>query len=83
MTRDVSDVVIRPNGMTLMFWSPDQKFLIDTWSRVDAAPVTELRRADDGKYLCRLEEADLSEVLATEVAFLNQSIENAKLPPVG
>ena len=39
-------------------FSPDGKFLIDTWSRVDQPPVTELRHADDGKLVAELERAD-------------------------
>ena len=31
---------------------------IDTYSRVDLPPVTELRRAEDGKLVCELERAD-------------------------
>lgn len=39
-------------------FSPDRKWLIDTYSRVDAAPITELRRCEDGKLMCQLEAAD-------------------------
>jgi dipeptidyl aminopeptidase/acylaminoacyl peptidase len=45
--------------------SPDRKYLIDTWSRVDQAPVHELRDASDGSLVCRLEEADISALEAT------------------
>ncbi len=45
--------------------SPDGRFLIDTYSRVDLPPVTELRRVDDGKRVCELERADVSALLAT------------------
>jgi dipeptidyl aminopeptidase/acylaminoacyl peptidase len=45
-------------------WSPGDKFFIDSWSRVDLAPVAELRSCDTGKLVCKLEEADASEVLA-------------------
>ena len=38
-------------------FSPDRKFFVDTWSRVDAPPVTELRRSSDGKLVCDLEHA--------------------------
>ena len=41
-------------------FSPDRRFIIDTYSRVDLAPVTELRRAEDGKLVCKLEAADAS-----------------------
>jgi dipeptidyl aminopeptidase/acylaminoacyl peptidase len=45
-------------------WSPDRAFFVDTWSRVDQPPVTELRRAD-GSLVCELERADASALLAT------------------
>ena len=34
---------------------PTGAFFVDTWSRVDLPPVTELRRAADGKLVCELE----------------------------
>jgi dipeptidyl aminopeptidase/acylaminoacyl peptidase len=46
-------------------FSPDGRFLIDVYSRVDSPPITELRRADDGSRVCVLEEADWSALLAT------------------
>jgi dipeptidyl-peptidase-4 len=46
-------------------FSPDRRFAIDTWSRVDAPPVNELRRTEDGKLLCGLEKADTSELSAS------------------
>ncbi|QEH36339.1 Prolyl tripeptidyl peptidase precursor [Aquisphaera giovannonii] len=44
--------------------SPDRKYLIDTYSRVDLPPVTELRRAGDGKLVLGLEKADASGLIA-------------------
>ncbi|MHC4180786.1 MAG: DPP IV N-terminal domain-containing protein, partial [Planctomycetota bacterium] len=41
-------------------YSPDRRYLIDTYSRVDMAPVHELRRTSDGKLICELEKADIS-----------------------
>ena len=52
------------NGNHSVQYSPDQKYLIDTYSRVDVAPVNELRRVSDGKLVCQLEEADISELKA-------------------
>jgi dipeptidyl aminopeptidase/acylaminoacyl peptidase len=49
----------RPAGPRL---SPDGKYLIDTYSRVDLPPVHELRRAADGKLVCELDKADVSEL---------------------
>jgi len=48
------------DGNHTVQFSPDRKFLVDTYSRVDLPPVTELRRAADGQLLCKLEEADIS-----------------------
>lgn len=45
--------------------SPDSRFVIDTWSRVDLPPVNELRRTDDGKLVCSLEQADITELSAS------------------
>jgi dipeptidyl aminopeptidase/acylaminoacyl peptidase len=44
--------------------SPDGKFFVDTYSRVDLPPVTELRRTEDGKRVCGLERADISALKA-------------------
>ncbi len=46
------------DGNHAIAFSPDGKFLIDTWSRVDQPPVVELRHADDGKLVAELERAD-------------------------
>jgi dipeptidyl aminopeptidase/acylaminoacyl peptidase len=46
---------------TLSF-SSDQKFYVDTWSRVDQPTVSELRRTEDRKILTALERADVSEL---------------------
>src|SRR5262249_15293157 len=48
------------NGNHAVEFSPDGKYLIDTYSRLDMAPVTELRRAADGRLVCALETADVS-----------------------
>src|SRR5262245_3280697 len=45
-------------------YSPARKYLVDTYSRVDKAPVHDLRRCADGKLVCKLEEADISDLKA-------------------
>jgi dipeptidyl aminopeptidase/acylaminoacyl peptidase len=50
------------NGNHSIQFSPDRKYIVDTWSRVDMAPVNELRRTSDGKLVCKLEEADITEL---------------------
>lgn len=44
-------------------FSPDRRFFVDTFSRVDLPPVHGLRRAADGKLVCELERADWAELL--------------------
>jgi dipeptidyl aminopeptidase/acylaminoacyl peptidase len=53
------------NGNHTVQFSPDRKYIIDTCSRVDMAPVHELRRTSDGKLVCPLEKADTAELDAT------------------
>jgi len=43
-------------------FSPDRKFLIDTYSQVDRAPINDLRRASDGQLVCPLEQADITDL---------------------
>jgi dipeptidyl aminopeptidase/acylaminoacyl peptidase len=45
-------------------FSPKRDFFIDTWSRADHPPITELRRSSDGSLVCDLEKADASALLA-------------------
>ncbi len=52
------------NGDHTIQYSPDRRYLIDTCSRVDTPPVHELRRVLDGKLICTLEKADISELAA-------------------
>jgi dipeptidyl-peptidase 4 len=46
------------DGTHRIEFSPDRKWILATWSRVDQPPVTELRHAADGKLLTELERAD-------------------------
>jgi dipeptidyl-peptidase-4 len=48
------------DGTHTIRFSPDGRFLIDTYSRVDLAPVTELRKVEDGSLVCTLERGDMS-----------------------
>ncbi|MBI3461751.1 MAG: prolyl oligopeptidase family serine peptidase [Planctomycetes bacterium] len=45
--------------------APDGKYFVDTYSRVDLPPVHDLRWTEDGKLVCRLETADVSELEAS------------------
>lgn len=44
-------------------FSPDMKSYVDTWSRVDLPPVSELRRTEDRKTLAELERGDIQELV--------------------
>lgn len=58
-------ILTEGDGTHAAQFSPDRRNFIDTWSRVDLPPIIELRRSDDGKLVCKLEEADASELFAT------------------
>jgi dipeptidyl aminopeptidase/acylaminoacyl peptidase len=45
-------------------FSPKRDFFIDSYSRADQAPLTELRRSGDGGLVCVLETADATALLA-------------------
>ncbi len=42
--------------------SPDAKYYVDTWSRVDQAPTSELRTVEGRKVLATVEKADIQEL---------------------
>ena len=50
------------NGNHAVQYSPDRQYLIDTYSRVDSPPIHELRRALDGSLICRIDEADITQL---------------------
>ena len=58
-------ILTEGDGNHTVEFSTDRAHLIDTWSRVDQPAITELRRASDGKLVCKLEEADGSELFKT------------------
>jgi dipeptidyl aminopeptidase/acylaminoacyl peptidase len=51
------------DGTHMVDFSPDRRFFVDTWSRVDQPPVAELRRASDGTLVRELERADAHRLL--------------------
>jgi dipeptidyl aminopeptidase/acylaminoacyl peptidase len=50
------------DGEHTLIYSPDRKYIIDKYQRMDLPPVHELRRVEDGKLVCKLESADISEL---------------------
>jgi len=63
---DGKDLVVltEGDGTHSVQWSPDRALFVDTWSRVDHAPVHELR-GGDGKLVCVLEKASLDGITKT------------------
>ena len=47
-----------------IYFSPDGRFFVDTFSKINTIPQTVVRRADSGKLVRLLEKADISELLA-------------------
>ncbi|MHB8522420.1 MAG: S9 family peptidase [Limisphaerales bacterium] len=58
-------ILTEGDGTHSVQFSPDRRFFVDTWSRVDLPPVNELRRSEDGRLVCKLEAADARELFAT------------------
>jgi dipeptidyl aminopeptidase/acylaminoacyl peptidase len=46
-------------------YSPDRRYYVDTWSRVDLPPQTVLKRTSDHSPVLALETADITDLLAT------------------
>ncbi|CAN1500983.1 DAP2 Dipeptidyl aminopeptidases/acylaminoacyl-peptidases [Fimbriimonadaceae bacterium] len=53
------------DGTHRLTFSPDNKTYLDTYSRVDLPPVTELRRKSDGTKIATLETSDITGLFAT------------------
>lgn len=53
------------DGSHTLEYSPDRRFVIDRFSRVDLPPRHELRRVVDGQLVCELEAADVSKLTAS------------------
>ncbi|KAB2644978.1 MAG: prolyl oligopeptidase family serine peptidase [Verrucomicrobia bacterium] len=49
------------HGQHAITYSPDNRFIIDSYNRADLPPVTELRRVADGQFVCALEKADVTD----------------------
>jgi dipeptidyl-peptidase 4 len=53
------------DGTHEVVWSPGRRWLLDTWSRVDAGPQHVLRDGVTGRLVVSLEQADLSALIAS------------------
>ena len=52
------------DGNHVVRFSPDQQLYVDTWSRVDLAPVSQLHRTSDQKVVQELERGDAAGLVA-------------------
>ena len=50
------------DGNHTLSFSPDRRFYLDTWSRVDEAPVSELHRTDDQSLVAEVERGDIQQL---------------------
>ncbi|SFD57404.1 Dipeptidyl peptidase IV (DPP IV) N-terminal region [Chitinophaga sp. CF118] len=57
------------NAQHTLSFSPGKTYYLDTYSRPDLPPVTELHRTTDGKLLMEVERADLKDYLAMGMRF--------------
>lgn len=55
----------KENGNHAVTFSPDYKYYVDQYSRVDMAPVTVLKKTSDQKEVMELQKADITDLLAT------------------
>jgi len=55
----------RGDGQHSVAWSPDRQYYVDTYSRVDMPPVSELRKASDQSLVMTLEKGDATDLFAT------------------
>lgn len=53
------------DGQHRIEFSPDRKYFIDTWSRVDLPPVHELRHSSNGELITTLEKANANQLVAS------------------
>lgn len=52
------------DGTHELLWSPDGRWYVDTFVRIDLPPIRELRRSSDGGLVCELGRADASALVA-------------------
>jgi dipeptidyl aminopeptidase/acylaminoacyl peptidase len=52
------------DGDHTVVYSPDRRYYVDTWSRVDQPSISQLRRTEDRKVLLDLEQGDITALLA-------------------
>lgn len=59
-------------------FSPDRRFFVDTFSRVDLAPIHELRSSTNGELLLTLEKADIAGLAKNEIKLPERFVAKAR-----
>ena len=57
------------DGMHTVSFSHDRKFYVDSWQRVDLAPIAQLRRTSDQKVVLDLDKGDTTALIAAGFRF--------------
>ncbi len=57
------------DGMHTVAFSKDHRFYVDTWQRIDLAPIAQLRRTSDQAVVMDLDKGDMSALLAAGFKF--------------
>ena len=52
------------DGYHTVSFSPDNKYYVDTWSRVDLAPISQLKRTSDASVVMELERGNVAPLVA-------------------
>ncbi|MEQ1821547.1 MAG: prolyl oligopeptidase family serine peptidase [Fimbriimonadaceae bacterium] len=58
------------DGSHTVVFNSDRSAYVDTFSRVNHAPIHQLRRTNDGRLISELETADISELKATKIKLM-------------
>jgi dienelactone hydrolase len=66
------------DGTHTVQFSPDRKVFVDTYSRVDSAPIHELRQASDGKLLSVIEKSDIGGLLKNGIPLPERFVAKAR-----
>src|SRR5436305_14020554 len=66
------------DGNHTLTFSPDRKYYVDTWSRVDLPTTSQLRRTEHRQVAMDLEKADAAPLLADGFRFPDVSVATAR-----
>lgn len=71
-------VLTEGDGTHTIAYAPDGRYFVDSYSRVDMPPITELRRTEDGAKVMDLEHGDASALIATGYRYPERFVAKAR-----